>query len=353
MTREVTPDWAVVDAAAGLLADPAQQRVLDEAYQSRLAAAEDIGSLLKAAQPSLPELPDSRAREVYERLQAAERSVVGASLTAKQYEFGTATTDDEILAVGQGAALMDAGHATSPIRKADAARGRMVRGSADPGTGGLALVLAEDGLGKAVIPIGRQTSNTNNSGDDHPLKVVLGEELDTRGYDGFTSLHGCYDGKVTSLLDRTAIHAVVGLGANPSELSYEAAEWLVRQAREQYGLHVVIGNLQPHLNTYDPSAPVGDSTPNFSRNPNRQADGSLAAASRLAAAGDKSVVTFVGRRAPDIPIMQLEISNSVLVTPDDRPKRRDPGHEAMAAYMGYELAALAVRACTRRGTLDI
>jgi len=122
------------------------------------------------AMPWLPKTPDSDewAKELYDRVEEAERAYAAPNLLSNDYILGTASKPDD---VGVEHSLYDinepyvfsAEHATSPIRL-----GETDYRFPDRGTGGLAAVMAQD-YGTAVIARGRQTTNVP-SVEKHPFK---------------------------------------------------------------------------------------------------------------------------------------------------------------------------------------
>lgn len=95
----------------------------------------------------LPQGPDDEIRQIYQRIVEAEGFVIGTTLLNSDYGVGTALCNNELLVLGNGPVLMDAQHATDPVRIAS---GR--REAADHGTGGLGIVLAEEVGGRIIIP---------------------------------------------------------------------------------------------------------------------------------------------------------------------------------------------------------
>jgi len=232
---------------------------------------------------------------------------------------------------------MEAQHATAPVRKH-----RGAREGADHGTAGLAYALAQRHHGTAIVPIGLQTGNAN-ANDTHPIKQIIADYFEASHPRAFLSLHGCRPGKITSLHDETEIHAVVGLGQEPRAASIEAAETLVEHAAA-YGLRVVIGNTTPHFNFYIDAAndtkALWDITDWVETD-----DEGHPKPSRLAAKEPNTTTSFVNRITPgrpQVPVMQLEISRSLRLTPEDLYARPGGlGVRKYAVYLGYCLARLA------------
>ncbi|HSX34583.1 MAG TPA: hypothetical protein VLF62_02980, partial [Candidatus Saccharimonadales bacterium] len=205
----VSKSAAAVQAAAGASLEGVAY--LDTADVLRWRGAEDVRTV-QSIRANLPQLPDTEVDEIYERIVAAEAQIVGAGRTLATYDEGTAQVDDELLvATFPGAVLLEAQHATDPVRKSDG-----LRGGADHGTGGLGLVLAQDVGGRIIIPRGRQMGNANVS-PEHPVKDALLQSAAGGAYERFFSVHGCAPSKVTGPLDEVEVHAIIGLGLNPGE----------------------------------------------------------------------------------------------------------------------------------------
>lgn len=321
---------------------------LAAADQQRWGNVEDVRRL-RSMQPYLPQLPESEAWEVFERVQDAERQWASPTLLAGGYGGGVATSVDEVrIQRGNSAMLMSADHATDPVRKIT---GR--REDADHGTAGLAVLLAQEGLVDAVIPVGRQTGNANVT-PDAPLKRVLAEELRTTAAPrlGFISLHGKVPGHVTHPLETTEIHALIGLGKyEPNEQTLTAVEAIRNAAREELGLRVEVANTTPFLvykkdPAWQPGGPIRDKLPVLTLND----ETGLPKTSRLAALGDGTTTNFVAEQLqaaegyPDIPHFQVEMSRSLRLTPPDR-FNRDPQAMAMGVYLGYLLNRRIVEIC--------
>lgn len=241
MTFQITPVEVAANASQ-TLSDPSLVGEVQTAFNTRWGSAKDI-TTLKSLAPHLPQTPDTVIDTVYERIDWYERKYAAPKRLVDEYGVGTATQDDQLAWIsGDGPLLMEAQHATDPVR-----RGTGLREGADHGTAGLAGVLAEDGMGSAILPRGRQTGNAN-ANIHHPLKDKLSFEVKNRTlYDGFLSIHGMKPGKAIDLLDDTELHGVIGLGKEPRTVSVAAAEEIVRQAKDMYGLRVVIGNFTAHL----------------------------------------------------------------------------------------------------------
>src|SRR5205085_2454089 len=138
--------------------DPFEAR--DAYTRDLLAIGRDISGRDYFFTPSLPQLPETWAYQIFERIEAAEHALITPNQSPDDYEYGTATQPDDIAEThtnGSRLIVVTAEHATWPVR-ADG------RGNADVGTGGLAAVLGED-FGHGIIMTGDQTSNAPKDPD--------------------------------------------------------------------------------------------------------------------------------------------------------------------------------------------
>lgn len=353
LTHEIV-SGAAADLLAQAATDPAVQTSIDDAFEARWRGVESFGTELRTAVYAGHSYGD--AQEVFERVEAHERALASPGLTHAGYALGSARFDDHIVTLGDGPVAMSAEHATNPIRK----DGNSDFG--DPGTGGLAGVLAADGWVTAHVLTGRQTigaltppeeGKSPIANPDYPLRDVLRNHLITGDAAGYFGLHGCFAGQVTSPLDTKEIHGHIGLGLESSEQSRAAAEEIVRRAAE-IGLRVVIANDTQFL--------VYRKDPSWQRpGPMRTRLNELVVGSdgrprtsRLAALGLGSMVNFVNGTTGDAPLLpgrpsfQVEISNTLLYTPPDY-LQRDPIAHAVGVQAGHAFAVMAcdVAASTR------
>jgi hypothetical protein len=246
---------------------------------------------------------------------------VAPNLSAADYAEGTASYDDEILVERSGGNFaISADHATDPVRKATG-----IREGADHGTAGLALALAEEKLGDVVLPRGRQTSNANVA-VIHPMKDKLATILP--GKEGFLSIHGMAPGKFAHQYDETEIHGVLGLGKEPTEASRDLAEDMIKYAKSEHGLRLVVGN-DTRFFAETPRSPRLD----------YDEAGDPKYAARLAALGEGSTTNFVNGllQESSFPALQIEISRALRLLPKDR-EYREPRAKVMGVYMGYLVA---------------
>lgn len=283
---------------------------------------------LRDITPSLPELPEQRAYEILERAEAWERQLIGlrqnSAITLDAYRLGAANYPDEVRLLSQGGdkPLMTAEHATDVVRKAT---GKL--GNADHGTGAITAIFAEDGAATSIIPVGRQTGNAAVD-MSHPIKDVTESLLPI--VPAYLSVHGMKPGKVTSPNGGKEVHAVIGLGNQPGEMSLLSAEKL-QSAAKDIGLKALIGNTESH---YSVDLENGDIE--------RDEKGSPKSA-KLAALGAGSMVNFANSIAKEhnlvIPVMQLEITRSLRLIPEDLESgwHKDRRAKALGVYMGYLL----------------
>jgi hypothetical protein len=322
--------------------DPNVAAELATADQERRSNAEFLIALRTAA-VAAPEL-NGDARSVYERIRQAEQTYAAPHLRAEDYVVGTAALPDELVVVGGSTRLLtEAQHGTSTRRKKT---GEI--GDPDHGTSGLAAVIAFDGVSRAILPLGLQTSNANVQAD-HPIKTQIADHFRAIPYEEFFSIHGMPPGKASDLRDRSEIHAIIGLGLDPRDASIELAERVRAEAMARFGLRVVIGNELPHFNmTKNPNADPREFW-DILPEPERNEDGTIAVG-RVAAMMKNSTTTYVTgltQDRPDVAALQFEISRSLRLMPHDR-WRRDPGVEIAGVYLGYNLVHLAAELAVQR-----
>lgn len=176
---------------------------------------------------TLAQLPETKAQEITEKIEEAERSF-SPSATKEGYKEGSAATEDELrITEGNLPTLLTAEHATEHIRKGEPKE-------ADWGTGGLVSVLATDHGTFAIVPLGRQTTDANYV-DQHPIKEEAGLIIVEKGARLALSIHGIGSNKfiTTEQLESGRNSDIaVGIGDNPTEESQEFAEWLSDEAKQ-------------------------------------------------------------------------------------------------------------------------
>jgi len=293
-------------------------------HDNALARAKSSRSI--GAMPWLPQDPtDEWAKELYERIEEAERTYTAPNLRYEEYIQGTATEPDEIATVKNEEIvdpyLFTAEHATWPINvKTNEYR----EAGPDAGTGGLAAVMAED-YGTALIMRGRQTSNVPSLAE-HKIRPLISKEL-ARSI-GFMSVHGQFPGKFVHQSDRSEIHACIGLGIDPTEAMRDFARKVVLGARD-IGLYAVISNDQPAYIQQRHSTRLKrkeDGTPKLSQ---------LAAAKnpKMTTNYSREVLREMGR---NIPSFQMELTNMLLLTTSEG-VRKDKKSRIIGVALGYKL----------------
>lgn len=331
---EITASLDVASTLNQIAGDESLAAVQASAFQARWGGVEDVRTL-KAVQARLPQGADQDANDVMERLMNLERQYAAPHLLSDEYDQGVSVSDDEIRTLFGGPVLVTAEHATNPFRKSS---GR--REAADQGTAALAAAMAEDGLAEALLMTGRQQGNAGVT-ENHPIKLLAHDKL--ADHTGFLSIHSKLPGQAPGLFDTSEVHAYVGLGRyEPRESTLIASEQIIRVA-DDLGLRAMIGNTTYHpIYRKDPEwqapGPLCDRLNELSLNDER-----LPRVSRLAGYSAESTTSWMNRVTADnsqhntMPILQLEISNSLCVTAVDRYVRDKKAH-AMGVYLGYLFA---------------
>lgn len=291
--------------------------------QGLLAMARDQATRDISAMPWLPQLPEAWAQDIFERIESKENELIG-----DDYEHGTAKSEHEIREVSAdstGQFIFTAEHATRPVRR----KKNFERAMADVGTGGLAAVLGED-YGKALIAVGNQTRPFM---DDPDYEMNKRLELFIPKMSGFIAVHAMASGKFVDFEDRTEIHAILGLGANPSEYQREYAERVINTA-EDLGLRAVIGNDTKFMTQEKRSHEVV-----------REEDGSVAIG-QLTAKRKNSTTSFVQNGLTELhrqqPAFQIELTRFLRYQPKDDDER-DPVSRTIGTALGYKLIESAVK----------
>lgn len=296
---------------------------------------------LRDASIVAPQLPEAAAFETLDRVRAYERQLIMPASASEQplvrahYANGTATYEDETLILNaQGTGILtSADHATDPVRKATG-----IREGADHGTAGLVRLLVEQEGATGIIPVGMQAGNAAVT-PDYPVKTAMDTLLP--GRPGFLSVHGMRHAKLVDLSDTSEIHAIIGLGKTPNEQSREAAEALVKAARD-LGLRAVIGNDVTHK-TYD------QTTDDFLRKP----ETGEPVTGRLAAFPPESTThhayKVMDRGAAAMPAFQVEMTRLLRLLPADMEGgwHNDEKSRAMGVHLGYMLMRAATEIMSR------
>lgn len=222
-SKPVIPQEILDDETVALLSD---------LHSERLAQATNIETY------QLPELPESDADNIYERIKDAERLLASPNLSRKDYRAGTAVYKDEIAYFhGYSGVLLTAEHATTHFRR-ETEGGRIKLKGPDRGTAGLGYVLHTDTDATFMAMRGRQTSDANHA-ENHPLKNAISFNIASRGIKTFLSIHGMSSGKFTDFIDERAYDVLIGIGSNPSEQSVLQAEH-IRDIAGSLGLRAAI-----------------------------------------------------------------------------------------------------------------
>ena len=160
---------------AGIIFDEALRYFKELAGTSQEAVESSI-------QVGLVQLPETKAIEITERIEEAERQFSPAA-TEEGYRAGSAKKPDElIIHQGEAPVLLTAEHATEHIRTGEPKE-------ADWGTGGLMSVLATDHGTFAIAPLGMQTGDANHAGE-HTIKTESGIIIVQRGLRLAMTIHG-------------------------------------------------------------------------------------------------------------------------------------------------------------------
>jgi hypothetical protein len=285
---------------------------------------------LRTIAPKLPELREQDAYDILERAREWESRIIADrpgrdALLLVDYRYGSAMVPDELktLVSIDASVLVTAEHATDVVRRAT---GKL--GNADHGTAALAALMWEDESTTSIIPVGMQTGNAAVD-HDHPIKTAVARLLPVHA--AYASVHGMMPGKVLDTTDKREIHAIIGLGKNPNDISREAAERLLGKIRD-LGLVGVVSNDAPHINLNTETG-----------GPELKEDGTPKK-TRLAALGAGSMANFVNSQveaglAPIMPVMQMELTRGVRLIPSDFESGwyRDDKARAMGVYAGYLL----------------
>jgi hypothetical protein len=329
----------VAQELAAVATDPVLQAKHEAALTARWGGVQDIRTL-KSMQVRLPQGADDTAAVTLERLIGLERRYAAPNLMTADYDEGVATVDEEIAFLPGAPALVTAEHATNPVRKDSG-----MREGADQGTAALAAAMAEDHLAAALIMTGRQLGNAGAT-PDHPIKLRALEEL-TPEHRGFLSIHSKFPGQAPSIFDTSEVHVYIGLGRyEPRENTLVAAERITAAAKGM-GLRAVIANDVWHPiykadTSWRAPGPMRKSLSEVALDK----DG-LPRMGQLAGKSAESTTSWLNHATDDtdrydVPILQMEIANSLCITAVDR-YVRDPKALAMGVHLGYLLTREATR----------
>lgn len=275
-------------------------------------------------QASLPQLPESAAFELLDRILDAERSLVAPGGTSEEYGVGTAKTPDELLMIDGSSLLLSAEHATTQVRTRKKSQTTFVK-EPDYGTAGLAYVLHEELGAVAAIPLGRQTGDANND-TTHPLKDALSGRIKSGGIKAHASLHGARTGLYQSFDDSRGIDIHIGVGAQPSELTVQYAD-RAKKIAQGFGLKAVVNGPFIINDSFHPLVPrfAEDGTPAL-----------RSFAAKNPATTRAHVQATAEQYGLEIATMQVEFSGFLRLQPDDI-EPRDRVARAMGVYLGYKV----------------
>ncbi len=338
---ELTPLDIIAEDRAKFVAtgDPTKADARGAEYDEALRAGreawgerQDSTRDLAKTQVNLAQIPEKDAQEVFERVDAAERTLIAPNLKESEYREGGADHDDEVVVFEGGSPrLITAEHATDVVRKAT---GKL--GGADHGTGGLAKVLHEDTDATAIVPIGRQTGNTAVD-VEHPVKDAMKLYLPTT--EGYLSVHGMAPGKADDVFGRTEVHAILGLGSEPNDMTIEVAR-LLREYGKELGLKVQLSTEEEYL-FIQGNPPIAK----------RDDEGNVVWKT-LGGRGDTHATNVVNRTktaaGEPIPAMQIEMTRMLRLLPDLK-EERTTQHKVMGVYLGYLLTKKAVELMVPQG----
>lgn len=293
--------------------------------EQRLADARSIAAY------QLPELPDTEAAEVYERIEAAERQVASPDRTKAGYEYGVAQVADQPqVALGTSPVLLSTEHATDQ-RRFNPQTNERERKDGDWGVGGLARVLHEDTGATYATLLGRQTGDANND-PEHPFKDLLGSLIISEKPSLIAPLHSVGTGKVSDLTDKKAFDVFIGIGEQPTSQSQQFADILMAEARN-YDLRAGINE------RFIKMASVKEGRPKLGP------DGRLAYVSYSASGAGTTRVYAEGIAAEqrlEAAAVQIELSSLLTILPVNF--ERDRRTRVMGVYVGYLLVKNSMQA---------
>jgi hypothetical protein len=273
---------------------------------------------------SLPELPESEAFEVYERVLEAEQRLVSPHHLIGDYRLGTAGFDDELFVAQGKRLLLSAEHATDQVRTRKKT-GKPFAKEADQGTAGLACVLHEDIGATVVIPLGRQTADANND-TEHALKDELTDQARAGAVEVHASLHGARTGLYQAFADERGLDVHLGIGGNPNEATVKQAERLTKVA-QNFGLKIVTNGKFIVNDSFEPL------TPRLNEN-GRPVLRSFAA--KNPATTRAHVQNVAEQQGLCLATLQVELSGFLRLLPKDI-EPRDRVARAMGVYLGYRV----------------
>lgn len=279
---------------------------------------------------ALPQLPETAATELFERVVEAERDLVSPDLTEIEYTIGTARWDDDLFFASGQNVLFSAEHATvqQRTRKKD---GVIFSKPPDYGTAGLGVVLQQDLLAALVVPRGRQTSDANHT-IHHPLKDILSREVESGCFRAHASLHGARAGSYRDFDDERGIDVHLGIGGNPNDESIRLADKIAALAKE-LGLRVVINGQFVAHDSWEPLVPKRDSD---------EALVLRSFAAKNPATTRAHVQTAAETAGIEMATVQIELSEFLRLQPGDT-NVKDKTARELGVYLGYTVINTALQ----------
>lgn len=274
---------------------------------------------------ALPQLNDSAAEGIFERIAGAERDIAAPRLCVEDYAVGSALVPDELLVLsGISPVLLTSEHATQQTRNA---KPKM----ADYGTGGLGAVVAEDSNATYIVPRGHQTADANFD-VDHPIKEIMGELIADPQNMAHFSLHAVGIARAASLTDERGFNILLGIGSTPTDYTLAAVE-RIKEIGANYDLRVGVN---------------ADFIVQREGVPRRNEDGSLRMIN-FSAAGKGTTRDYAQTRAQAVgkdnyAAIQFELARQHRLEPLERQVGKDGRALRMGVYVGYLFMLDSVRA---------
>lgn len=279
----------------------------------------------------LPELNLAERDRVYERITEAEQRLATADGSARGYDQGSATVDNELLVLhGVSSVLLTAEHATTHHRiQKDRNKERRRRMRADYGVAGLSWAVCEDTGSSLILPTGRQLGDAD-SDFKHPLKNIIQPFLASPSMRAHLSIQDMNIGRVSTIQDTRSYNVLIGIGRSATTETKDFAKAAVDIAGK-YGLRAGVNEsvvlFEPH-----------------SAQPKRSKDGSVATV-RYNAHGPGKMREFSQQFCKELgkPLIAAEIdfSSSLRLLPKE--VKNNPGE--VSQRTGTYLAYLFLRDC--------
>jgi hypothetical protein len=213
----------------------------------------DAATLYKARQRNtanfstynLPELPENKMFETWDRLVEAERRLACPSMSVDGYTQGAADEADELFVIEGGSGILaTAEHATDHQRAYKTKPGRSYK-PADYGTAALGWVLQQDTDSSLIVAKGKQTGDANHD-IGHPFKERMARIITRPTTHTHVSIHGASNGLASGFRDERNYHILLGIGSNPSERTIEVVDGL-REVAEDLDLRLGVNQPTYHF----------------------------------------------------------------------------------------------------------